>query len=104
MDDCAGRRAQCDGDAVRHAVRDADELDLHHAGGDAFTRRDGDQSSGRIDTVRIELGTEQRKGQRGAVDRPLDAIPDVGDGADMVLVAMRKDDRRHPPVGLFQKR
>ena len=47
--------------------------------------------------MRGELAFQQSEGEPGAVRGPVDQIPDVGNGADMVLVAVGQHQRRQPP-------
>ena len=71
VDDDAGRRVDRERDAVRNAVRDADELDLERSDRDAVVRPDGDQLAA-VDAVLLELRLDQRQRQRRAVDRSVD--------------------------------
>src|SRR5262245_37158045 len=53
---------------VRHAVRDADELDLEWANRDDVPRLDGYQAVGGLDAVLFEFRLDEGEGERRAVD------------------------------------
>ena len=79
-------------DAVRHAVRDAQELDLEGADLDDVLRPDGPEGVvGEI--VFVQLGADERQRQRRAVDRTIDVRQQVGDGPDVVFVPVREHER-----------
>ena len=49
-----------------------------------------------IDAVLVELRFDQRQREFRAEHGAVDAIGDVGDGADVVLVPVRQHERRRP--------
>ena len=89
------RRRNGQRDAVGHAVRDADELDAKRADGDGFARLDRLEAIAGIDGVLLELGLDQRQRHGRAVDRSVEQRQHVRHGADVVLVAVRQDQRTH---------
>ena len=92
VDQHAERRVDGQPDAVRHAVRDAQELDLERADLDDVLRPDGPEGVvGEI--VFVELGADERQRQRRAVDRTIDVRQQVGDGPDVVFVPVREHER-----------
>ena len=80
--------------AVRHAVRDAQELQREVADRDAITRPHGREPVAGIDAVLGQLGFHHRQRQRRAVDRPLDGGQDVRQRPDVIFVAVGENDRR----------
>ena len=78
---------------VRDAVRDAERLDPEDADA-APTRRAGSCAarSSSSEVVLLELDADEAAGQRRAVDRRVDAAQDVGQAADVVLVAVGDED------------
>ena len=92
VDEHAERRVDGEPDAVRHAVRDAQELDLEGADLDDVLRPDGPEGVvGEI--VFVQLGADERQRQRRAVDRTIDVRQQVGDGPDVVFVPVREHER-----------
>ena len=92
VDEHAERRVDGEPDAVRHAVRDAQELDLEGADLDDVLRPDGPEGVvGEI--VFVEFGADERQRQRRAVDRTIDVRQQVGDGPDVVFVPVREHER-----------
>ena len=96
MEERPGWRVQRDRDAVRHAVRDADELDVGRADRHAVSRLYRHEPIAGVDAVLGELwgGKGQREGR--AVDASPDVGPHIGNRADMVLVPVRQHERVHP--------
>ena len=92
MDDRARRRVNRQRQAVGDAVRHAQELDAERAGGHRLPRLDDRQAPVEIDAVLVELRFDQRQGEFRAEHGAVDAIGDVGDGADVVLVPVRQDE------------
>ena len=89
----ADRAGDGHGDAVRHAVRDADELERQRADRDGLARAHGREPGAGIDAVLFELRFDERQRHGGAVDRAVEERHHVRDGADVVLVAVREDER-----------
>ena len=88
------RRVDRHRDAVRHAVRDADEFDRERA--DRRPSRGLDRDAGRsaLDAVLLQLGLDQRERERRAVDRAVDvAAARTGTRADVIFVAVRQHKR-----------
>ena len=85
-------------DAVRDAVRDAEELDRQMADGDAVARADRDQPAVRVDAVLARASARpapasaacRTPGRRGRRQH-------VRHGADVVLVAVRQHERGDAP-------
>ena len=50
-----------------------------------------------------QLGAQQRGGERRRPDRALQLRPEIGDGADMVLVRVRRDDAEQPVAAFDDK-
>ena len=95
VDDDACRGVDRQSDAVRDAVRDANELDLEGADGDPLRRSQRGQSrAGHVDAVFDQLGLDQRERQRRAVDGAVDVGQEIRDRADVVLVAVGQHQRR----------
>src|SRR6476661_4261305 len=96
----AGLGAHEDGERVGDRVVDGDELEVEDAELLALPLLDG--HGVRPDAVLLELGLHEREGQRGADDRDVALeLEQVGHRADVVLVAVREDDRHDvvEPVG-----
>jgi hypothetical protein len=93
VDDDPRRGVNRDCHAIRHAVRDAYELDLERAHGDALARRYRYEHAA-IEAVLLQLRLDQRQRQRRAVDRAGDERRDVGHPADVIFVPVRQDQRR----------
>ena len=91
--DRADGRRDRERDAVRHAVRDADELDAERANRDALPRLDGLQPIAGIDAVLFELGLDEGECHRRAVDRSVEQLEDVRDGADVIFVPVGQNQR-----------
>ena len=89
--DHAARRLDRQRDAVRHAVRDAQELDHERSDRDAIARLDPRQPALRLFAGFFELVLDQGERERRAVDRPLDVRQHVRHGADVILVAVGED-------------
>ncbi len=79
--------------AVRHAVRDADELDLERTDGDAIARADGVRRTcprGRVPAAsRSTIASVSGR----PVNRSVDVRHDVRHAADVILVSMRQHER-----------
>ena len=87
----ARRGADGDREGVRDGVVDRDELAVE--GADALAVALGDLEGVRADAVLLELGLDEREGQLGADQRDVRLLAQqVGDAADVVLVAVREDD------------
>jgi hypothetical protein len=95
MDDDALRRVDGHGDTVRHAVRDADELNRERPDLDDVARLDGDQAGAVRDPVLVELRLHEGQRQRRAVERPVDERQHIGDRADVIFMAVRQYQRLH---------
>ena len=95
--DDAGRRADGERDAVGHAVRHANELDLERSDRDAVARPHGDERPPG-DAVLLQLGLDERERQRRRVDRSVHERHDVRHRADVVLVPVRQHERGDAPV------
>ena len=61
--------------------------------GDASARLDRLQPIAGVDAVLFELGLDQRQRHRRAVDRAVEQRQHVRHGADVILVAVREDQR-----------
>ena len=94
MHDDAGRRVNRHRETVRHAVGDPDELQGHLADGDRVARRDRAQPVARIQTMLLEGRCHERQRERRGVNGSIQQRPDVGYGADMVLVPVGQHHRR----------
>ena len=79
-------------DGKRHAVRDGvvhmNELHAELAGLDRHAAFDRDDLGGLQKPVLLELQANEARGEAGAVDGHIDLLEDVGDGPDVVLVAV----------------
>ena len=90
----ADRRVNRQRDAVGHAVRDADELDLERADRHALARPHRDEAVRAVEAVLAQLRLDERQRQRRAVDRAVDVRQHVRHGADVILVAVRQHQGR----------
>ena len=102
--DRPGGRVNRQRDAIGHAVRHAQELDLAVADAHALPRLHRHEAIARIDAVLLELRPQQRQRQRRAVDVAFDQRPHVRDAADVIFVAVRQQQRRRPRLALLQVR
>ena len=93
VDDGADGRRDRQRHAVGHAVRHADELDRERAHGHALPRLDGLEPVAGIDAVLFELGLDERQRHRRAIDRAVEQLDHVRDGADVILVPVGEDQR-----------
>ena len=98
VNDDAGRRVQRQGDAVRHAVRHADELDLNRADRDPIAGTDRLKAIVGIDPVLLELRPDERQRERRSVDLSVEERHQVWHAADVVLVPVREHQRGNSPV------
>ena len=103
VDDRPCRRVDDDRDAVRHAVRDAQELEPERADRHRLARANRPQPIARLDAVLLELRLDEREGERRPVHGAVDVGQDVGDRADMVLVAVREHERLKAALVLLQQ-
>ena len=92
----AGRRMDRHRHAVRHAVRDAQELHGERADLDAVARRDGPEPRLRVLAALRQLRLDQRERQRRAVHRAVHVRQHVRDRADVILVPVRQHQRLDP--------
>ena len=90
------RRLDRERDTVRDAVRDAQELDRERADRHAIARPDSHQPVRDLVSALLELRLDQRKGQRCAVDGPLNVRQHVRDRANVILVPVRQHERGEP--------
>src|SRR5690606_6662342 len=74
-----------------NGVGDADELDLDRPQADDLLGADGDQLHVALQSELLEALAHQAQGEGAAVDGDLDPLEEVGDGADVVLVAVGED-------------
>ena len=96
VDDRARGREERDREAVRHRVRDRDELAVDRADAAALAVGDRDQL-GAVEHPRFfDAVAGQRERQRRAVDRHRDVAEQEGDAAGVVLVRVREQDRLDP--------
>ena len=102
VDQHALRRVQRHGDAVGDAVGDADELDLERADRHPVAGHDGACSRPEFEPVLVDLVLDQRQREGGAQHRPVDARQHVRHAADVVLVAVGEDQRRHAAAALVE--
>ena len=102
MHDRSRRRMNRQRDAIGHAVRHAQELDLAVADADALARLHGDQPIAGIDAVLFELRPHERQRQRRAVNRTVDERPHIRNAADVIFVAVRQEQRGRPRLALLQ--
>ena len=65
-----------------------DELHLELAGADGAARLHGDDLGGVQQLVLLELELDKAGGEAGAVDGHVHLLEHIGDGADVILVAM----------------
>ncbi len=87
----AGLGAHEDGERVGDRVVDGHELEVEDAEPLALALLDGHRVG--PDAVLLELGLDEREGQRGADEGDVALeLEQVGHGADVVLVAVREDD------------
>jgi hypothetical protein len=91
--DDAGRSANRQGDAVRHRMRHADELDVEGADRDAVARAHRPQAAGGLEAVLLELRLDERERQRRPEDRSADERQHVRNGADVIFVPVRQHER-----------
>ena len=80
------------GDGVVHV----DELHLELAGPDGHAGLHGDQLGGADQTVLLELQLDEPGGEPGAVDRDIDLLENIWDGADVVLMAVGDEQAPQP--------
>ena len=73
-------------------MRHGDQLELERRQAELAAERDlGDRH--RIDQARLdELAPQHRGGERRGIDRRLEARPEIGDGAQVILVGMGQHD------------
>src|SRR5882672_65103 len=90
--DDAGGRMDRQRDAVRYAVRDADEFDREWADAQALPRPDRNELAA-VDAVFLELRLDQGERQGCCVQRTVDQREHVRHGADVILMAVRQHER-----------
>ena len=93
VDDGADRRRDGEGHAVRHTVRDSDELDRERANRDRLARLDDLQSIAHIDAVFFELWFDERQRHRRSIDRAVEVWQHVRYRTDVIFVAVGEDER-----------
>jgi hypothetical protein len=95
MDDHPERRRDREADRVGNAVRDPEALDGEAADDDAgiIVRLDEPEIGTVEQLTLLESGLEQALGQARAVDRDPQLIEEIGNRADVILVAMGDEDR-----------
>ena len=91
VDDHTRRSVHRDGDSVRDAVVDVDQLDVKAAELYMPAGVHLDERRGRGETVLLQFVLDQTDGQRGAVDRHVHLREQIRDAADMVLMAVGDD-------------
>ena len=91
-------------DAVGHAVRHAQELDLAVADAHPLPGLNGHEAIARIDAVLLELRAQKRQRQRRPVDISFDQRPHVRNAADVIFMPVRQQQRRRPRLALLQVR
>jgi hypothetical protein len=89
------RRGNGHGHAVGHAVGDADELQCEGADRHHVARLHRHIAGPVLDTVLFDLGLDQRQCQRRAIDRAAHVRQHVRHRTDVILVAVRQDQRLH---------
>ncbi len=94
--DDAERRVNRQRDAVRHAVGHADELDGQRSDVHPIAGAHGVQLDPVV-AVLAEFRFDHRERQRRRVDRALEQAHHVRDAANVILVSVRQDERRHGP-------
>jgi hypothetical protein len=94
------RDRQCD--AVDCRVRHMNELDPEGAGLDDLLGLDRFQPRLLRKLMFLETALDQSQGEGGAVDRDIEFRQKVGDGADVILMAMRQEQRPHMLLVLDQ--
>ena len=95
----AGRRVNGERHRVGNAVGDLDELHVQSGDRDGFGWGYGNEPPRGIAAVLGEPALEQSQSEPRSIDRTLDQIPDVGDGADVVLVTVgQKQSRQRPDL------
>ena len=92
----AGRRMNRYRYRIGNAVGHLHELDVQAGDRHRLRRADRHQPSGGVAAVLRELALQQGEGERGGIGGTVDQIPDVWDGADVVLVAVSQHQRRQP--------
>lgn len=85
------RRVDRQSHGVYRAVSHVDELDLETAQADFSSGADFVQRGLVLEVVLFQPPLDHRLGVAGAVDRRIELRKDVGDGPDVVLVAMREN-------------
>ncbi len=88
----SGRRGDGNRDAVGHAVRNAQELDRETPYLHPIARTHGRQACARV-FVFGELRLDERERQRRPINRSIDVRQHVCDRADVILVAVRQNQR-----------
>ena len=99
----AGGRVDGHRHGIGNAVGDLHELHVDPGDRHGLRRSDRHQTARGIAAVLGEFALQQGEREPGAVHGTVDQVPDVGDGADVVLVAVSQHQRRQPPE-LFCKR
>ena len=98
VDNSAHFRVDGKGHGVRDGVVHMDEFHGELARPDAFASLHGDELRGLHQLVLLQLQLDEAGGEAGAVDGHVDLLEDVGNGADVVLVAV--GDEQAPDPGL----
>src|SRR5579862_5109472 len=95
MDHDADRRLNREGNAVDQRMGDADRLDGERADGELFARRDLDELGFVEQLVFFEASFDVGEGEFGGVNGNLELAQQPWEAADVVLVAVSKDDGPH---------
>jgi hypothetical protein len=93
VNDDPERRRDRQGDGANNRVGDVDEFDLKRSDIDDLLRLDLDEPGLLLQVVLLQPAVDQSERKGGAVDRNVDLGKEVRDGADVVFVAVREDDR-----------
>ena len=91
VNDHSERRGNGQGHGAHDGVRHADELDFEGADLENLFGLDVDEAGLLIEVVLFHTALDQGQGEIGSVDGDSDIGKEIGDGADVVLVAMGED-------------
>ena len=102
VNDQSGRSGDRHADAVRDGVTDMEKLDFKGANVDCVAGVDGFQRGVVQHPASGQLDLQQSAGQPGGVDRRVDQLHHVADGAGVVFVAVGDDNSAHLVDLVFQ--
>jgi hypothetical protein len=103
VNDHSERRGNGQGHGAHDGVRHADELDLEGADVEDLFGLDVDEAGFLIEVVLFQAAFDQGQCEIGSVDRDSDIGKEIGDGADVVLMAVGEDEGADELLVLFEK-